>query len=217
MRSCPVFAADLNGLSARQRPRRDPTLSWEPQGPGGPGSEPSMPKLRVSDSEESKPKRVLHKTSSAEERDTQTEDEMSSAERGPLDETSMQDPGTAAAMRDAKAAQFDPKRQPARGGVRVPNPTPHRVSTPMGFSMQRERERDTVYTGAVVGALCPRCSGECRERGPAGSRHCALRLLTLLILYLGNKLQDKGSHASHADNPARVLYWFTFILHVVVS
>ena len=54
-------------------------------------------------------------------------------------------------------------------------------------------------------------------RGPAGSRHCAMRLLTFIILYLGNKLQDKGSHASHADSPARELYWFTFILHVVVS
>ena len=175
-----------------------------------------MPKLRVSDSEESKPKRVLHKTSSAEERDTQTEDEMSSAERGPLDETSMQDPGTPLQCETPKRLSSTPKGNlPEAGQGAEPDSAPSFHAH--GVSMQRERERDTVYTGAVVGALCPRCSGECRERGPAGSRHCALRLLTLLILYLGNKLQDKGSHASHADNPARVLYWFTFILHVVVS
>ena len=42
------------------------------------------------------------------------------------------------------------------------------------------------------------------SRGPAGSQHCALRLLTLLIPYLGNKLQDKGSHAIHADSPPHV-------------
>ena len=98
-----------------------------------------MPKLRVSDSEESKPKRVLHKTSSAEERDTQTEDEMSSAERGPLDETSMQDPGTPLQCETPKRLSSTPKGNlPEAGQGAEPDSAPSFHAH--GVSMQRERE-----------------------------------------------------------------------------
>ena len=33
----------------------------------------------------------------------------------------------------------------------------------------------------------------------------------------GTNCRTRVPHTSHADSPARVLYWFTFVLHVVVS